>query len=857
MEETGKGPASESSEKKKGRTIAITTEDMQKRRNDVKARTTFLFALPDEYQLRFSKYETAKELWEAILKTFETLEQTFNGLQAIVSYLEFMDVEIEQDDLNQKFLTSLASEWLMYTIVWRNKDDLDTMSLDDVYNHLKVYEPEVKKKSESNCQNMAFISSSNTSNGKGKVHTASVPTASIQVSTASTDVAASSLSHDTICAYIATQSNRSQIKYEDVTQIDEDDIEEMDIKWNMALLSMRADRFWKKTSKKITIQGSDVAGFDKSKMECFNYHKMGHFVRECRAPRCQDRGKRESYKQADDEFPTEFALMSKSSSSLDNEVKKEKESLDDKLTGFKNASKDLDNLLESQRSDKNKEGLPEFVDDTVTDYSRPTPSIDASKCNKNELQSSNSSVFEHGESSGSIMSKPMIKFVKEADCPRDIKIINSENARKLTVKYAEMYRIISKVDESMLWYRRLGHLNFKTTNKLVRNNLVKGLPSKCFENDHTCVACLKRKQHKASYKTKCDNGGEFKNQEMNEFCTKKGIRRELSNARTPQQNGVAERRNRTLIEAARTILADAKLLVTFWAEAVNTACYVQNRVLVNKSQNKTPYELFNSRTPTIGFLRPFGCHVMILNTLDHSGKFDTKGDEGYFVGYSLTSKAFRVFNKRTKKVEENLNVDFLENKLIKKGASPNWLFVIDTLTNYMNYVPVVVVGTSSTNISGTKDVASQDVKKDVSSLRYIALPNWFHKAYMETSNAIIRNSDAPDDCNADVPESSGSPIPIVCLDITLEISSGSRLISKGVFSQKETPSLGNALTLSKRFEDTFGVEADLSNMETSIPEEPKKIFDALKDPSWVEAMQEELPQFKIQNVWVLVDCPKG
>nr|GEV97093.1 hypothetical protein [Tanacetum cinerariifolium] len=150
--------------------------------------------------------------------------------KAIVSHLEFINVEIEQDGLNQMFLTSLALEWLMYTIIWRNIDDLDTMSLDDVYNLLKVYEQEVQKKSKSNSQNMAFISSSNTSSGKDKVHNASVPTASIQVSTASTDVAAASLSHGTVCAYIASQSNGSQIKYEDITQIDEDDIEEMDIK---------------------------------------------------------------------------------------------------------------------------------------------------------------------------------------------------------------------------------------------------------------------------------------------------------------------------------------------------------------------------------------------------------------------------------------------------------------------------------------------------------------------------------------------------------------------------------------------------------------------------------------------------
>nr|GEY72427.1 ribonuclease H-like domain-containing protein [Tanacetum cinerariifolium] len=206
---------------------------MQKRRNDVKVRTTLLLALPYEHQLRFSKYKTAQELWAAILKTFgrneatkktkknqlkkqygnfkaegsETLEQTFNRLRAIVSHLEFMDVKIKQDDLNQKFLTSLALEWLMYTIVWRNRGDFDTMSLDDVYNHLKVYETEVQKKSELNSQNMAFISSAKNSSGNGEVNTASIPTASTQVSPASANVAAASISLDTACAYIASQSN--------------------------------------------------------------------------------------------------------------------------------------------------------------------------------------------------------------------------------------------------------------------------------------------------------------------------------------------------------------------------------------------------------------------------------------------------------------------------------------------------------------------------------------------------------------------------------------------------------------------------------------------------------------------------
>nr|GFA69313.1 retrotransposon-related protein [Tanacetum cinerariifolium] len=240
---------------------------------------------------------------------------------------------------------------------------------------------------------------------------------------------------------------------------------------------------------------------------------------------------------------------------------------------------------------------------------------------------------------------------------------------------------------------------------------------------------------------------------MNDCCSQKGIKREFSNARTPQQNGIAERRDTTLIGSARTMLADAKLPVTFWAEAVNTACYVQNRVLVNKSYNKTPYELFNGRSPAIGILKPFGCHVMILNTLYNLGKFEEKGDEGYFIRYSMSSKAFRVFNKRTKRVEENLHVEFLENKANKKGSGPNWLFDIDSLTKSMNYVPVDA-GTISTNLSGTKDAASQEVKKDVSSLKYIALPNWAHDALLEFSS-----SKPQDHCSTEVHEGNGNTNP--------------------------------------------------------------------------------------------------
>nr|GEZ52937.1 hypothetical protein [Tanacetum cinerariifolium] len=226
---------------KSGRTVKLTAEDIQRKKNDATKKT--------KMNLLKQQYGSFKA------EGSETLEQTFTRLQVIVGQLEFMDVQIEQDDLNQKFLTSLAPEWLMHTIVWRNRSDIDTMILDDLYNHLKVYESEIQKKLEPNSQNIGFISSAKHSSGNEDGNTACVSTASTNVPTASASVA--TISQDTTCAYIASQSSGSQIKFEVINQIDEDDMEEMDIKWNMALLSMRADK----------------------------------------APRSQDRGRRDNYRQ--------------------------------------------------------------------------------------------------------------------------------------------------------------------------------------------------------------------------------------------------------------------------------------------------------------------------------------------------------------------------------------------------------------------------------------------------------------------------------------------------------------------------------------------------------------------------------
>ncbi|GKF18876.1 ribonuclease H-like domain-containing protein, partial [Tanacetum coccineum] len=185
---------------------------------------------------------------------------------------------------------------------------------------------------------------------------------------------------------------------------------------------------------------------------------------------------------------------------------------------------------------------------------------------------------------------------------------------------------------------------------------------------------------------------------MNQFCEMKDILRQFSIARTPQQNGVAERRNRTLIEAARTMLADSKLPTTFWAEADNTSCYVQNRVL-------------------------FGCPVTILNTIDHLGKFDGKADEGFFVGYYLNSKAFRVFNSRTRIVEENLHIRFSESTPNVAESGPDWLFDIDALTRIMNHEPIIA-STQSNNFVGIEASGNQARKETEPVKDYILLLLW-------------------------------------------------------------------------------------------------------------------------------------
>ncbi|GJS66924.1 retrovirus-related pol polyprotein from transposon TNT 1-94 [Tanacetum coccineum] len=697
--------------------------------NDVK---TMFAAIETQFGGNEATKKTQKTLLKQQYENFsassvESLDSIFNRLQKIVSRLAFL--------------------------VWMNKPEIEIISIDDLCNNFIIVKQKVKKyvAASSGAQNLAFITAPSTSS-TNDVNTASpqVSTASPNVNTASPQVSTTRFNDNAMYAFMVENPNGSNLLHQDLKKIHEDDLEAMDLKWQLSLLSMRAKRY---------------------------YQRTGHFAKECRAPRSKEgqfKNQDNTRKQGNNEDTSSKAMLAIDGVGLDWSDMAE-EQCDDLIVKlnqteftaatYKRASKDLDKLLESQITDKSKKGLgysdvpppysglDEFKEPEFKGYdsedSKKESNVVCDKKSDDSKENSDNSLVKEQVSKGQValfslhlmlIKKLLFLLINGRGKPQqdDTGFVDSGCSRHMTGNIAylsdfkefdggyvtfgggahggrisgkgtlktdsldfedvyfvndcllkiprkdnmysfDMKNIVPKEsltclvakatsDESMLWHRRLGHINFKNINKLVKDNLVRGLPIKGFENDQTSVACLKGKKHRAScmskvlnlitkplfmlhmdlfgptfmsslrHKKYClvvtddysrsDNGTKFKNKVMDDFCRAKGIKREYSIARTPQQNGVAKRRNRTLIEAARTMLAESKLPTTFWAEAVSTACYVQNKVLVVKPYNKTPYELFRGFKPALSFMRPFRCHVTILNTLDNLGKFDGKIDEG-------------------------------------------------------------------------------------------------------------------------------------------------------------------------------------------------------------------------------------
>nr|GFA86223.1 putative ribonuclease H-like domain-containing protein [Tanacetum cinerariifolium] len=410
-------------------------------------------------------------------------------------------------------------------------------------------------------------------------------------------------------------------------------------------------------------------------------------------------------------------------------------------------------------------------------------------------------------------------------------------------------------NESTLWHKRLGPVNFKNMNKLVKGNLVR-------ENQFN---------HKVKA-IRCDNGTEFKNANLIEFCRSKGIRQDYSNARTPQQNRVAERKNRTLIEATRTMLAYSLLPTIFWTEVVATACYVLNRVLVTKPHDKTPYELLTRDKPSISYLKPFGCHVTILNTSDPLGKFDKKVDEGYIVGYSISNKAYRVYNLVSRKIEETMNLRFLKNKPFVLGTGQAWI--------------TPPMSSCASPISADRHSISAG-KSHVSAGRPIGSAGRPVSAGRPSGSAARTPVLAGRILGKFTVSASSERFPRASSVETLDIHDGLKIfdcLKSGIFisfsydeefSGPDANNLESSLdvssTITKRIHNIHPTSQVLGDINSPVQtrsqlymfswflsqEKPTTVAHALANPDWVEAMQAEMQQFRNQKVWVLVTLPDG
>ncbi|GJT47406.1 putative ribonuclease H-like domain-containing protein, partial [Tanacetum coccineum] len=360
---------------------------------------------------------------------------------------------------------------------------------------------------------------------------------------------------------------------------------------------------------------------------------------------------------------------------------------------------------------------------------------------------------------------------------------------------------------------------------------------------------------------RCDIGTKFKNRDIIEFCGSKGIKREYSNAKTRQQNGVAERKNRTLIEAARTMLADSFLPNTFWVEAVSTACYVLNRVLVTKPQNKTPSKLITGIIPIISYIRPFRCHVTILNTIDHLGKFEGKSDEGFLVGYSLNSKAFRVYNLETKRVEKNLHITFLENKPNVVGKGPNWLFDLDYLTNSMNYQHVRSENQAN-KTAGPKEANHSTVKSSEAK----------NKGEKPNKNTGLKTNEEPVDQEDQAfleelerlkRQEKKANDAAKALRKEFAQDTEDFILQAGVARVTSTNTVNTTSTPVSTASPSGGLYyPDLNNPDQDDSQIPalEDVYNNPSDgilPMHLMMTREELLQFKIQKVWILVYLPYG
>ncbi|CAM8933228.1 unnamed protein product [Rhodiola kirilowii] len=486
--------------------------------------------------------------------------------------------------------------------------------------------------------------------------------------------------------------------------------------------------------------------------------------------------------------------------------------------------------------------------------------------------------------------------------------------------------LASRTGNSVLWHRRLGHVNMRLLKKLHKLELVRGLPEVSEGLEHVCDACTRGKQTRTSFPVKnvvsttrplelvhmdlcgpmrtttrggnkyvfvlvddysrftwvifianktnvfsefeywvkvternhsqilagirTDHGTEFENSQFISWCIKHGVQHNFSAPRTPQQNGVVERKNRTLQDMTRTMLLESGLPKSFWGEAMNAACHVLNRAYLRSILNKTPYELLKGRRPNIAHLRVFGCRCYIHdNGKNQLGKFDPRSDEGVFVGYASDSKAYKVYNKKTRKVEESVHVVFDEGNMAEKS--------VEVPDQQDSDDEIFVLTRANQIIDEAGEVAEPEVDPEV----------------IEPENVLeepAQNADGilDDESEDDVSEPEVDQEPDVGQHPDVEndqIDHDDDQVSEGEGNQEE---MGDVVPLTRaqrsrrpstRLADYYcyaAVQGERTLTAFVSLVEPSSVQEALKDPDWVQAMHEELHQFERNKVWRLVPRPK-
>nr|GEX08354.1 putative ribonuclease H-like domain-containing protein [Tanacetum cinerariifolium] len=435
--------------------------------------------------------------------------------------------------------------------------------------------------------------------------------------------------------------------------------------------------------------------------------------------------------------------------------------------------------------------------------------------------------------------------------------------------------------KSWLWHQRLSHLNFDTINDLAKNDLVSGLLKFKYHKEHLCPSCEQGKSKRAPHPPKpvpnsrqrlhllhMDLCGPMRIASINvlkEYFDSVGISYQMSSIRTPQQNGVVEHKNRTLVEAARTMLIFSHAPLFLWAEAIATACFTQNRFIIHCHFNKTPYELINGRKSDISFLHVFGALCYPKNDREDIGKLGAKGDIGFFIGYSADSCAYRILNRRTKKIMKTMNVSFDELSVMafeQCSLKPELQSELDLLFEamYDDYISgqpsatarsvlaakepqVHQTSMTSTTIADTAPTptnsssqatifpnTSEDVDELTSQQQHVQQQG--SQAYLQSKIAVDNVSNAMFDANTFV-----NPF-----------ANPSTSAAESSSSQNMDPS--NMHTNQLRSDGDMSLYAlTVSTME------PKNVKEAMIDPAWIELIQEELLQFKNLDVWVLVPTP--